>query len=340
MGTLRGLLAAINDPANSQGLLNFGLNTLAQSGYSATPRTFGEIVANSMLQSQQMAAKAAQEKMQQQMMQAQLAKLQQPEQQRIVEGPDGNKYYENGTPVLPNVRPAPKPIVPLDEASKLTQDFKNGLIDEPTYKSRLSLMTTRQAPVQVNVGDKLPAPPQGQRYIPDPSVPGGMKLINIPGAKLPDSQAIQAIGVKNTREGIASYRNALKDWSIFDAADPNARARMGTIYNNMMLQAKEAYRLGVLNGPDYQILTSIVTDPRSPSAVFVSKKALDDQAKALDSIMERIGKEISQVPGGGGGAAVPGGIDGTPGLESPAAPVPVPGIDAIDAELARRTRGK
>lgn len=96
MGTLRGLLAAINDPANSQGLLNFGLNTLAQSGYSATPRTFGEIVANSMLQSQQMAAKAAQEKMQQQMMQAQLEALQRKDAPKLVSvmGPNGRPIYE------------------------------------------------------------------------------------------------------------------------------------------------------------------------------------------------------------------------------------------------------
>lgn len=96
MGTLRGLLAAINDPANSQGLLNFGLNTLAQSGYSQTPRTFGEIVANSMLQSQQMAAKAAQEKMQQQMMQAQMEAMQRKDAPKLVSvlGPNGRPIYE------------------------------------------------------------------------------------------------------------------------------------------------------------------------------------------------------------------------------------------------------
>ena len=56
---------------------------------------------------------------------------------------------------------------------------------------------------------------------------------------------------------------------------------MSNAYNNMMLQAKEAYNLGVLNGPDYDILTSIVKDPTSPSALLVSKSTLEKQADAL-----------------------------------------------------------
>ena len=41
----------------------------------------------------------------------------------------------------------------------------------------------------------------------------------------------------------------------------------------MMLQAKEAYNLGVLNGPDFQILQSVVTDPRSLTGAFTSKES-------------------------------------------------------------------
>ena len=41
----------------------------------------------------------------------------------------------------------------------------------------------RAGAVQVNVGDKLPAPPSGQAYLPDPTSPFGYKLAPIPGAK-------------------------------------------------------------------------------------------------------------------------------------------------------------
>jgi hypothetical protein len=69
---------------------------------------------------------------------------------------------------------------------------------------------------------------------------------------------------------------------------------MGTKYNNMMLQAKEAYNLGVLNGPDLEILTSVITDPRSMKGVITSNKALDGQASELDRIMQQIGMTSGQ----------------------------------------------
>ena len=55
---------------------------------------------------------------------------------------------------------------------------------------------------------------------------------------------------------------------------PSARAGIGTKYNNMLLQAKEAYNLGVLNGPDYEILQTVITDPRSLTGIATPKKAL------------------------------------------------------------------
>jgi hypothetical protein len=52
----------------------------------------------------------------------------------------------------------------------------------------------------------------------------------------------------------------------------------------MMLQAKEAYNLGVLNGPDYMILQSVVKDPTNLSSALVSNKALASQATELARI--------------------------------------------------------
>ena len=85
----------------------------------------------------------------------------------------------------------------------------------------------------------------------------------------------------NLKDAISNYKTKLESFSTIDMANPNARANMGNAYNNMMLQAKEAYNLGVLNGPDYQILQSVVKDPTSAGALFVSKKALNEQASDL-----------------------------------------------------------
>jgi hypothetical protein len=76
--------------------------------------------------------------------------------------------------------------------------------------------------------------------------------------------------------------------------NPDARAGMGNAYNNMMVQAKEAYNLGVLNGPDYAILQSVVKDPTKPGSLLTSKKALEKQAtdlgKQADVIIENVYK--------------------------------------------------
>lgn len=133
-------------------------------------------------------------------------------------------------------------------------------------------------------------PPPGYRWKGDvlEAIPGG------PGDKLPESQQKQVVGVNNLSNAISEYRTALKGWDGLDTLSPDARATMGTAYNNMMLQAKEAYNLGVLNGPDYQILQSVVTDPRSVIGAFTSKTALDKQASELDRIMSGVGKVSSQ----------------------------------------------
>jgi hypothetical protein len=139
----------------------------------------------------------------------------------------------------------------------------------------------------VNVNEKAPA---GYRWTATGDlepIPGG------PATKLGEGQVKQEVGVRNTRNAIKVYRDALKNWGGVDILNPSARARMGTIYNNMLLQAKEAYNLGVLNGPDYQILQEVITHPASAQGFITSKKALDEQAAKLDEIMERVGKTVT-----------------------------------------------
>jgi hypothetical protein len=118
------------------------------------------------------------------------------------------------------------------------------------------------------------------------------------GPKAGETAQKQLTGVTTTKDAIAEYREALKNWGATDIINPNARARMGTVYNNMMLQAKEAYNLGVLNGPDYMILQEVITSPSSLTGGITSKEALDDQAKKLDEIMTRIGSQVTATQSG------------------------------------------
>jgi hypothetical protein len=147
-------------------------------------------------------------------------------------------------------------------------------------------------------------PPPGYRWKQDGSleaIPGG------PGDKLPEAQQKQVVGVQNLQRGISEYLKELDGFGRLDIIRPDARAKMGTKYNNMMLQAKEAYNLGVLNGPDFEILQSVITDPRTVKGAITSKDALGTQAKELGRIMSGVEATSSNARPQGKGPSSPGG---------------------------------
>ena len=118
------------------------------------------------------------------------------------------------------------------------------------------------------------------------------------GPKPGETAQKQLTGVQATKDAIGEYRKALKSWGVTDIVNPNARARMGTVYNNMLLQAKEAFNLGVLNGPDYKILQEVITSPASLKGGITSNDALDAQAAKLDEILTRVGAAVTETQSG------------------------------------------
>ena len=98
---------------------------------------------------------------------------------------------------------------------------------------------------------------------------------------LPEGLNKQVTGSINLTDAISDYQKKLSNYGLSDFANPNKRAEMGNAYNNMMLQAKEAYNLGVLNGPDYDILQRVVKDPTKLSSLAFSNDALSQQADSL-----------------------------------------------------------
>lgn len=111
-------------------------------------------------------------------------------------------------------------------------------------------------------------------------------------SNLPEGANKQVTGATNLKSAIDNYKTTLEGFSTLDMANPDARANMGNAYNNMMLQAKEAYNLGVLNGPDYQILQSVVKDPTKISSLLVSKGALEKQATDLGTQADKIVENV------------------------------------------------
>jgi hypothetical protein len=166
--------------------------------------------------------------------------------------------------------------------------------DSPEYtrlaREYINKVSTHQPPVQVSFGPPVAGvDANGDPVYFQPGKGGGPPAI-VPGVKPPppkmgEKQVNQIAGIDALGSAVDEYVSAMSGWKKSDALNPNKRAAIGTAYNNMMLQAKEAYNLGVLNGPDYSILQSVVKDPTSWSAAITSNEALIQQANELKRIM-------------------------------------------------------
>ncbi len=159
----------------------------------------------------------------------------------------------------------------------------------------------REQMAQNAAGQNKPQFHDGQWVTPPTADNPQGQAIQVPGFQKPlgEGPKKQLAGIQSLNGAIDEYLKDLEGWTNVKMLNPNERARMGTKYNNMMLQAKEAYNLGVLNGPDYSILTSIVSDPLSPRSAAISTEALKGQATELKRIM---GATASAVRAGGSGA--------------------------------------
>ena len=218
---------------------------------------------------------------------------------------EGETAFGRGTNGLPDFsRPLAtnsKDAKPSDLARLLAEmnALPPGDPRRAVYQQLITKTVTHAPGTQVNV-DRAP---QGYMW------QGPGKLAPIPGGpadKLPEKQQSQVIGVQNLRDAIGEYRSQLGTHSKLDVLSPAARAEMGTKYQNMMLQAKEAYNLGVLNGPDMQVLQSVITDPMSINGLMTPRRSLDRQAAELDRIMAKMAGTASQIrPRGATPAEVP-----------------------------------
>ncbi len=111
----------------------------------------------------------------------------------------------------------------------------------------------------------------------------------------PEAYSSQVAGIENLSSAMTDYKKKLKSWSNTDLLKPDKRADMSTAYTDMLMQAKEAYRLGVLNGPDYELLTSVITDPVSTTGAVVSTKAMEKQVNQMMDKMETRKRNLANV---------------------------------------------
>lgn len=174
-------------------------------------------------------------------------------------------------------------------AEQLTRGFKSGVIDEETAFKRIDALARMEGDYVRDLRDeKNRAADKEIARLERESKKGDLTT----------EQQKQVTGAQNTINAIQEFKNELDKFDPRSMANlsPRARANIQTKYRNMQLQAKEAYNLGVLNGPDLTIIEQLVADPTSYSGVMVGKQGIQDQASELSRIIKDIGTVASQKP--------------------------------------------
>ena len=122
----------------------------------------------------------------------------------------------------------------------------------------------------------------------------GTQLAGAP-RQAPEAYSKQASALLNMTDALNKYQNELKGFTVTTALQPDQRARIGTAYQNALLQAKEIYNLGVLNGPDKAILEQIISNPLAIASAPISTDAMIKQVETMRNIIDRQNTNLATV---------------------------------------------
>lgn len=202
-------------------------------------------------------------------------------------------------------------------AEQLERGYKSGVIDEETAYKRidaLARMEDQYAGRREAAADRALA-----REI-------AASEREVKKGELSAEQQKQVTAAQNTVNAISEFKKELESFDPRSIANlsPSERARIQTKYRNMQLQAKDAFALGALTGPDLGIIEQLVIDPTSYKGAYIGKEAINSQASELSRIIKDMGNVASTKP--------------KTVTESTSQQV-IPSMSAIDAEIARRKKG-
>lgn len=157
-----------------------------------------------------------------------------------------------------DVRTKPRTITLADGSSYIQQPTDLAGAGFPTPTADVPQV---QPPAAV---DTMAAPPTG---------PNGEPLFSDPGFGAPlTGTAVSRQNRKLYRKlsatltkmkaGISTYRGLLNEFGTEVIPGVN-KGKLSSAHMNLLMQAKEFYNLGVLNGPDMEVMTKIINDPTS-----------------------------------------------------------------------------
>ena len=207
--------------------------------------------------------------------------------------PEGGTAINRKGEVIATGKPKEeKPPVSYQEFLLAKQEGFKG-----SYNDYQNMDANRKRPVNAPHANQVIDTTEGMmQYNPNnqsitPLLVNGKPVMGTKG-NLPEGATGQVTGVQNVKSALGDLKTRLDTFKTQDMFNPNSRALMSTDYQNVVLQLKEAMKLGVLNGNDYQILTSMITDPNSPKALLINKKTQLEQINNLNEKLDDMTKNV------------------------------------------------
>lgn len=258
---------------NNQSLMNFGLNMLANSGYSATPRSFGEIVGQSGMQALQQRQSLTDRAIEQALRGRQLAK---------------DQAEENR---MKRAREAASATIPANLRDAFAADPETAIN-------------------AAKLAEAAAGPKPDLQFVKDFKLPDGSTVSGYTSPQtgfIPITQPVAPDPTENENKQVLALRTAndtLKDLrKTFDSTGTEyfptgGKTKLQSQYTNLQLQLKELFNLGVLNGPDLDLMNKIMVDPTSfGSQTFGGTSRAKAGMDEVERFLQNKEKALLQSPG-------------------------------------------
>ena len=159
-----------------------------------------------------------------------------------------------------------------DEGIGIPPQFRGGAVPAGQFQTQPMGQNAVQTPSQPVAGQPRPATQpvasaQDYDYFKAPPAPVGLtgkqarEFVSEQNKPLTGKPAEQVTGAINYQKSLDKVQNLLDTYKGPQLLDPNVKAEFRAAIRTAQLQGKEAFGLGVLNGPDLDILEQVITDP-------------------------------------------------------------------------------
>ena len=177
---------------------------------------------------------------------------------------------------------------------------------------KLALGILQKPAVQINQAPDLPAnfmwedPLKKTGVMPIPGGPADpdVKSLQDRTKKLKESQS----KIGQVEQSVGNYKDLLLRQGT-KLTPGTEKARLGTAYTDLLLELKELYNLGVLQGPDLQLMQQVIKDPTSIEGNWLEfiggKDALESQLEIVFKKIESAKQRAEDIYGGGLKPATP-----------------------------------